>query len=52
MLLLEEKVDVDDTADEVEGAENNPKEKMPQERHLVQAPHGFEFYFTWLDLLK
>ena len=39
VLLLEEKVDVDHTADEVECSQNNPKEQMPQEGHCIQAPH-------------
>ena len=42
MFLLEEKVDVDHTADEVECAQNNPEEEMPKEVHFIQAPHGCE----------
>ena len=39
MFLLEEKVDVDDTADEVKRSQNNSKEEMPQEGDFAQAPH-------------
>ena len=43
VFLLEKKVDVDDTADEVERSQNNSKDEMPQEVHFVHAPHGCEF---------
>ena len=39
VFLLEKKVDVDDTADEVERSQNNSKEEMPQEGDFAQAPH-------------
>ena len=39
VFLLEEKVDVDNTADEVERSQNNSKEEMPQEGDFAQAPH-------------
>ena len=42
MFFLEEKVDVDDTADEVERSQNNSKDEMSQEVHFIQAPHRCE----------
>ena len=39
VLLLEEVVDVDGGASEVEGAEDDPEEEVPQEGQLPQAPH-------------
>ena len=42
VFLLEKKVDVDDTADEVERSQNNSKDEMSQEVHLIQAPHRCE----------
>ena len=43
VFLLEKIVDVDDTADEVERAQNNSKDEMPQEVHFIHAPHVREF---------
>ena len=45
MFLLEEKVDVDHTADEVECTQNNSKEEMSKKVHFIQAPHGDQLVF-------
>ena len=53
MFLLEKKVDVDHTADEVECSQNNSKEQMSQEGHCIQAPHGCQFVvYVLLELTR
>ena len=53
MFFLEEKVDVDDTADEVERSQNNSKDEMSQEVHFIHAPHrGEQVVSVLLELTR
>ena len=51
MLLFEEEIYVDHAADQVEGTQDNSKEKMPQEWYSTHAPHGSKLLFSsaWFD---
>ena len=49
MSFLKEKVDIDGTADEIEGPENNPEEDVPHQGHGIQATHGCSKSCAWVD---